>query len=362
MENAFDAIYFMRGRRYEYVNQRFCEITGYTFEELTSLSFDFEALLTEDSRQTVEERFKARQKGEDVSNQYEIQLKSKDGSYKYVELTTVFMESDTNKEENEVSVMGIMRDTTQRREAERELVKAKRKAEESDQLKSNFLANMSHEIRTPMNGIIGFSQLLASQKMEFEKQKEFLDIIQNSSNHLLKIIDDIIDISKIEANKLLIEKHHFNISTMLRDLQTTYQMELENQNKKHINLEIDDGFIDREVQMYSDKTRVEQILSNLLNDAVKFTNEGQITLGSKPSKDKSVLFFVKDTGIGIHEEQQKIIFERFRQADDSISHIYGGTGTGLSISKNLLNYLAAKFGLNPKKTREQSFILPSPVL
>jgi len=355
VENAFDAIYFMRGRHYEYVNQRFCEITGYSFEELTSPSFDFEALLTEQSRQTVEERYKARQKGEKIPNQYEIQLKSKDGNYKYVELTTVSMEPDANNEENEVVVMGIMRDTTQRREAERELIKAKRKAEESDQLKSNFLANMSHEIRTPMNGIIGFSQLLASQNMEFEKQKEYLDIIQNRSNHLLKIIDDIIDISKIEANKLLIEKQYFNINIMLTDLHTSYKLELENKNKNHIKLELDNAFKDKEIQMYSDSTRVEQILSNLLNNAIKFTREGTITLGCKPYKDKSVLFFIKDTGVGIPKKQQKIIFERFRQADDSISRTYGGTGIGLSISKKLTELLGGKIWFSSEEKKGTIF-------
>jgi PAS domain S-box-containing protein len=360
VENAFDAIYFMRGRHYEYVNKRFCEITGYTFEELTSPSFDFEALLTEHSRHTVEERYKARQKGEEVPNQYEIQLKSKDGRYKYVELTTVSMEPESNEKENEVLVMGIMRDTTQRREAERELIKAKRKAEESDQLKSNFLTNMSHEIRTPMNGIIGFSQLLASQKMDFEKQKEFLDIIQNRSNHLLKIIDDIIDISKIEANKLLIEKQYFNINSMLRNLQTTYELELDNKNEKQVKLHVDNSFKNQEAQMYSDNTRVEQILSNLLNNAIKFTSEGTITLGCKPYKDKSVLFYVKDTGVGIPEKQQKIIFERFRQADDSISRTYGGTGIGLSISKKLTELLGGKIWFNSEENKGTVFYAAIP--
>ena len=361
VENAFDAIYFMRGRHYEYVNQRFCEITGYNYEELTSPSFDFDALLTEQSRQTVEERYKARKRGEDIPSQYEIQLQSKDGSYKFVELTTVSMEQEENhNKEKEVVVMGIMRDTTKRREAERELIKAKRKAEESDQLKSNFLANMSHEIRTPMNGIIGFSQLLASQKMEFEKQKEFLDIIQNRSNHLLKIIDDIIDISKIEANKLLIEKQYFKISNMLRDLQTTYQLELENQKKEHINLKIENAFKDQEIQMYSDNTRVEQILSNLLNNAIKFTGEGTITLGCKPYTDKKVLFYVKDTGVGIPEEQQEIIFERFRQADDSISRTYGGTGIGLSISKKLAELLGGKIWFNSEENKGTVFYTTIP--
>ena len=124
VENAFDAIYFMNGRHYEYVNQRFCEITGYTIDELTSPSFDFEALLTEQSKDIVEERYKARQRGEKVPNQYEIQLKSKDGNLKYVELTTVSMDHESNG--NEVKVMGIMRETTQRRKAEKELIEAKK--------------------------------------------------------------------------------------------------------------------------------------------------------------------------------------------------------------------------------------------
>ena len=358
IENAFDAIYFMNGRYYEYVNQRFCEITGYTIDELTSASFDFEALLTEQSKDIVEARYKARQRGEKVPSQYEIQLKSKDGNLKYVELTTVAMEHESDN--NKVKVMGIMRETTQRRKAEKELIEAKKKAEESDELKSRFLANMSHEIRTPMNGIIGFSQILSAQKMEFEKQKEFLNIIQNRSNHLLKIIDDIIDISKIEANKLTIEKRYFSVDNLLKNLETTYKLELKNQQKENIKLKIKNYFEGTNIQMYSDSTRVEQILSNLLNNALKFTSKGEITLGCKPYKDKNVLFFVEDTGIGIPKKQQNIIFQHFRQADESITRTYGGTGIGLSISKKLTDLLDGQIWFKSEENKGTTFFLTLP--
>jgi len=356
VENAFDAIYFMRDRHYEYVNHRFCEITGYSEKELTAPEFDFDALLTEESKETVEERYAARARGEEIPSQYEIQLEAKDGTLKYVELSTVSMDN-----KNEVTVMGIMRDTTQRRIAEQELIEAKRKAEESDRLKSSFLANMSHEIRTPMNGIMGFAQILASKKMDFEKQKEFLNIIENRSTHLLKIIDDIIDISKIEADKLLIEKNYFNINDLLQELHKSYQLELSTKDKAHINLTIENSFHDKNAELYSDRIRVEQILSNLLNNAVKFTNKGEITFGCKSFSSQEILFFVKDTGGGISKDKKRIIFERFRQADDSITRTYGGTGLGLSISKKLTELLGGKIWLKSEENTGTTFYFTLPI-
>jgi PAS domain S-box-containing protein len=213
VENAFDAIYLMSGRRYEYVNSRFCEITGYSAEELTSPDFDFEILLTDSSKEIVEKRYKARERGEEIPNQYEIELETKYGDIKYVEMSTFSM-----SDHNDVKVLGVMRDTTQRRKAENEMMKAKEKAEESDRLKSAFLANMSHEIRTPMNGIVGFTQLLRNQNLPKQKQEKFLDIIDSRSKHLLQLIDDIIDISKIEANLFKIEYNKCSVNQLMDEL------------------------------------------------------------------------------------------------------------------------------------------------
>lgn len=216
-----------------------------------------------------------------------------------------------------------------------ELIKSKEKAEESDRLKSAFLANMSHEIRTPMNAILGFADLLKFRKLTEERKKAFIDIINSKSKQLLQIITDIIDISKIEADQIKISRKNFSLNELIRQL-IIYFNTLKEQERKTIDIKVNYGLSDKNSWIYSDKVRIEQILTNLMSNAYKFTEKGEIEIGYRIDKDGGLVFHVRDTGIGLNEEEKKIIFDRFRQANSTFNRIYGGTGLGLSISKGLV--------------------------
>jgi len=224
------------------------------------------------------------------------------------------------------------------RQANEQLSAAKEKAEEADRLKSAFLANMSHEIRTPMNGILGFSELLVEPDLTEEKKKQFVQIISNCGNQLMSLIDDLIDIAKIESNQLKIVKTKTNVNNLLFELFNIFKSKSQNTN---INLYLTQPLSDADSEVETDGNRLRQIISNLLSNALKFTHTGSITFGYQIIEGY-MKFFVEDTGIGIAPEKLAVIFERFRQADESTAENYGGSGLGLAISKSLTNLLGGR--------------------
>src|SRR6056297_74789 len=241
-----------------------------------------------------------------------------------------------------------------------ELKIAKDKAVESDRLKSAFLANMSHEIRTPMNGIIGFSQVLREKEFPREKQNKFLDIIHSRTRHLLNIINDIVDISKIEAGQMNLHPQEFCINNLLSDLYRAYKTEIANSGKKDLNLELKKALKKEESYIEIDSTRLRQILDNLLSNALKYTDKGIIEFGYKKKSENKLLFYVKDTGVGIGTDDQRHIFERFRQADESSTRKYEGTGLGLTISKNLVELLDGEIWLESQEGEGSVFYFTIP--
>jgi signal transduction histidine kinase len=221
----------------------------------------------------------------------------------------------------------------------RELIIAKDKAEESDRLKSSFLANLSHEIRTPLNAIIGFSSIIIEPNIAEDDRQKYNSIIQSSSNTLLSLINDIIDFSKIEAGHLDIILREVSLSKIISDIQEFFNIEIKKQYfgaSKNLEFKIN---ISKEIQsanFITDETRLKQILTNLVNNAIKFTNSGYIEVGCNLIEEKTLGFFVKDTGIGIPKEYQKIIFQRFRKIENDNINLYRGAGLGLSISQHLV--------------------------
>jgi len=240
------------------------------------------------------------------------------------------------------------------------LLEAKDKAEESDRLKSAFLANMSHEIRTPMNGILGFSSLLRKRKYSQEQQDDFLTLIHSQSEHLLQIINDIIDVSKIEANQISIDKEAFHLNTMMNELYKSFLMNKQVKNKDHIKLKLKTPLSEGEDEIFTDEFRLKQVLTNLVSNSLKFTEEGFVWFGYEVISSGYIQFYVKDTGIGISRENQEQIFERFIQADHPKKNL-GGTGLGLSISKNLVHLLGGEIWLESEKNQGTAFYFTLPV-
>jgi len=295
---------------------------------------------------------------EDLDNIMKLNQQLKDGQVK--EMNIKFRATDhrgnirwfvdkgvalKNENGETVKLIGTISDITQQQVIEEQLILAKEKAEEADNLKSAFLANMSHEIRTPMNGILGFSDLLMSEDTTPQEQKNYIEIIYQSGKQLLNIINDILDISKIEVGQIQIHEENCSLNEMLNELQGLLKPTI--QSKKGIKLEVHKELSDNESLVITDGYRVRQILTNLINNAIKFTSKGYVEFGYMlmpadelaENKAPYIQFYVKDTGIGIPESKREIIFDRFRQSDESHTRKFGGTGLGLAISKGFVDLL-----------------------
>lgn len=236
-----------------------------------------------------------------------------------------------------------------------EIKLAKEKAEEGDRLKSSFLANMSHEVRTPMNGIIGFSQFLKVPDLEEENKLRYINIINDSCNQLLNIIEDILEVSKLETGQIEIINEEFNVDEIVNNVYINYQEKFSN---KGLVLTYQNNLSNNKL-FNADRQKVTQILSNLLSNALKFTHEGNVNMGVV-TKNDYVEFFVKDTGIGIEADLQDKIFERFRQAETTISRTYGGTGLGLAIAKGYLDLIGGEIWLESKINEGSTFYFKIP--
>ena len=241
-----------------------------------------------------------------------------------------------------------------------ELSIAKRKAEESDYLKTAFLSNMSHEIRTPMMGIVGFVDLLKMSEPDEEEHTKYLNIIEDNSQQLLSIISDIIDISKIEAGQLKVDKQKVDVHKIVDSLKEVFNLKLKIHDQKCIVLDV---LIHKELVspllLTTDETRLRQILTNLMENAIKFTTSGYVKIGIEP-RDNHLLFYVSDTGKGIREERLIKIFDRFFKEDDQFGMNSGGTGLGLSIARSLVNLLGGKIWVESTPGKGSTFFFTHP--
>ena len=339
------------------INKEFTDLFGYTEKEAIGEKID-ELIAPLEQRGEASEKTNTVAKGERVSDE-SIRM-CKDGTIIHVSiLGAPVMVDDEQK-----AVYGIYRNISDRVESEKQMKEAKEKAEESDRLKSFFLANMSHEIRTPMNAILGFSKFLKEPDLSEKHRSEYVDIINNRGNHLLHIIDDILDLSKIEAGELNILEREFNLNQLLDEMYSVFRNDLDQRGKEKLCLHLSKELDEEEATIKADKQRLQQILSNLLKNAVKYTNSGYIEFGYvlQARKDKTNLeFFVKDTGIGISEDKKRVVFDRFRQSDDSKERQYGGAGLGLSISKALVEKMQGKIWMESELNKGSVFYFTLPL-
>jgi PAS domain S-box-containing protein len=252
-------------------------------------------------------------------------------------------------------IIFLIQDITKRKEFEENLKIAKQKAELSDHLKSSFLANMSHEIRTPMNAILGFASLLKENDLPPEQINYYIDIINTKGRDLLRIISDIIDISRIEAGDLLIKMEPVEVYQFIQEIYAEYKEDSALSTRPNLSFRINIPEKKRKVILNTDPSRLKQVIINLIQNALKFTTEGYIEVGFSFKGKNNVKFYVKDTGIGIPKEKQKIIFDRFRQVDDNHTREYGGTGLGLTISKNLVEKLGGKLEVESDENQGSLF-------
>lgn len=240
-----------------------------------------------------------------------------------------------------------------------ELVAAKSKAEESEQLKSAFLANMSHEIRTPMNAIIGFSELLKRNNRANEIQN-YINVINKRSYDLLGIINDILDISKIEANQFEINESYGELNQLMDEVHESFSFKNNIQLNANVELRLNKA-VNNQLKLITDFTRLKQVLVNLVGNALKFTEIGYVEFGYILINNSTLRFYVKDSGIGISSEQQSIIFDRFRQADKSFKNkVFGGTGLGLSIAKGIIDLMNGKIWVESTENVGTTFYFEIP--
>lgn len=269
-----------------------------------------------------------------------------------------------NPDETPKGIIVWGRDVTDRKKEEQKLAKALAKAEESDRLKTAFLSNMSHEIRTPLNAIVGFSELLDDDSLTKSEKTQFIKLIQQNSDSLLTLINDIISLAKIEAGETYIKPEPVPLKKLFEDLDATYQTLLAQRKKANLNWEI--SVPEQEVILNTDYSKLRQILVNLLDNAIKFTEKGGIVFGFVANRNSNqeieeVEIFVQDTGIGIATDQQRKIFKRFTKLNDDGKKIYPGTGLGLSIVQQYVQLMGGSIKLESSPGKGTRFVVVLPL-
>jgi len=328
------------------VNEAFVRNYGYQPDEISGMRLT--DLYPEEEKEPMQ-KLAERLKGYAFAGEWHH--RKKDGT-----LITILAHSHDLLFEGRSARVAVITDITYLKKIEQELTNARVRAEESDRLKTAFLANMSHEIRTPMNGIIGFCELINDPEITPSKQREYISIIRNSSYRLLGIINDIIDISKIEAGQVVIRKEKVELVALLEEAVRFFENEAK---KKNLVLRSNYSPLTKKLFVVADRTKLYQVISNLLKNAIKFTTEGSIEAGFE-EKNNEIVVFVKDTGIGIDREDRERIFERFRQGENIRINNYEGAGLGLSISKAFVEMMDGRIWVESEKGKGTTFYFTLP--
>ncbi len=365
---ASDVIVMIQDEKVELVNNAVSNVMGYSREELLHQPFHQFMERPEVLRRLY--RMFMRSGRENLM--LETAFVSKDGGHVPVSISAGKITA-----QKKPAIMIIARDITQRKKQEKELEdyrknlegivkkrtfeleKAKEKAEESDKLKSAFLANMSHEIRTPMNAIIGFSSLLEDNELDKEEKAYYIDLIRINGEDLLQLVENIIDLAKIEANQEEVRKSRFVLEVMLREVYESFLAMDLREKKKHVDfrLAVKKG---QKTWLYSDRAKLKQVLGNLIGNAFKFTDQGYVAIGTRFTGDQAYIY-VKDTGIGMTPQEQKAAFARFIKVEEQNNRLFGGTGLGLPISHGLAKLLGGDVTVESEKGKGTTFFVHLPM-
>ena len=334
-----------------YLNKQAYKLSGYSEQDGLIGSSTLNFYIPEDRKRAVE-NIKLSLTGIKESPSNEYTMKRKDGTT----FNVLVYSNPILKDNNPIGLRGIIVDISEIKQTEKELIEAKEHAEESDRLKSAFLANMSHEIRTPMNGILGFADLLKEPNLTGEVQQKYIGIIEKSGARMLNIINDIINISKIEAGLMTVNMQPTNINDQIEFIHTFFKPEVEG---KGITFSFCNSLNNEKAIIKTDREKLYSILTNLVKNAIKFSQTGDIEFGYVLKAD-FLEFFVKDTGIGIPKDRQEAIFERFIQSDIHNKNAYQGAGLGLAISKAYVEMLGGKIWVESETGKGSCFYFTLP--
>ncbi|MFZ1730336.1 MAG: ATP-binding protein [Bacteroidota bacterium] len=355
-----DEVFWLRSRsEMIYVSPSFEKIWGVPVQEIYKDFQVFTEIIHPDDRPAVQEILQSKEFLDETLFNYEFRIIQPDHQIRWVNSKTfpILDESGTI-----IKRAGIAKDITEKYQNIQELVSAMEKAEKSDRLKSAFLANMSHEIRTPMNGILGFSELLKEPNLSGDQQQEYIEIIEKSGLRMLNIINNIVDISKIEADLMTVNITESNVGELAKYIYTFFKPQAED---RHIELLNKNAIDDIEILIETDREKVYAILSNLVKNAIKFTDAGSVEFGFVLNADKTpveIEFSVKDTGIGIPKNRLEDIFERFIQADIEDRMARQGSGLGLTISKSYVEMLGGRIWAESEEGIGSTFYFTLPCM
>ncbi len=336
----------------EYVNPRFEEITGFPAGEINGGTIH---ILEPENNPGTEynEMWKAIKEKTDWKGI--LHSRRKNGGFFWGEWSLYPLKDNFD---NITHHIAVMEDITMRIRSEQDLISAKEKAEESDRLKTAFLSNISHEIRTPMNAIVGFSQLLKEKSLSIDKRNDFIGIIASKSDELLRIVDDIIEVSMIQSGQITVHNEDFNLGELFKELYETYSTKT----KPGITLECDVPEGISGLNLRSDPGRIRQIMENLLGNGIKYTDRGSVRFGYKLRSDgKAIILFVEDTGIGIEPSRIPVIFQPFMQEEIRDKEARGGKGIGLTITRKLVELLGGTIRVESEKGRGAGFYIELPL-
>ena len=336
-----------------FYSPRWKEMLGYQDHEIKNEFSEWERLVDSNGRREADKALKKIKRLENKLFKVEFRMRHKNGHWVHI-LSRAFLIEDTNGKP--LRLVGTHTDLTESKEKQQQLKQALKKAEESDRMKSIFLANMSHEIRTPMNGIMGFSNMLLRNGLTEDKRQYYANVVMKSGDRLMRIVSDLLDISRLDVGHVQVESKKVNVNKLLAELYDEFGS---NNSKTPVELTMNITLSDNDSVIRTDKSRLEQIVRNLLDNAFKFTHEGQIIFGYYQDGEK-LIFYVEDTGIGIKKSFHKKIFESFGQVEQNVYRQYGGTGLGLTISQKLVELLGGKIDLESEEGKGSRFYFSIP--